>query len=218
MKAFIAIPAYDAKLTASCAQSLLKAGMVCANQGIELQPCFIHGGIFIDNARSLLVKKFLKTDCTHLFFIDADIGFESDAIAGMVLANHPIGVGVYPKRDDSRQFNTVIHEPQQFKNGWIRLDRAATGFMCIRRDVLEIMSQHAPVCDLNQGGKTPMVFHVRHDEVFVGEDYAFCDDYNALLQKGVFSEPIWAYPDINFDHDGVLGNLHKTLSSDSIPP
>ena len=128
------------------------------------------------------------------------------------MANHPIGVGVYPKRDiDELLFNAIVHEPQELKNGWLRLDRAATGFMCIRRDVLEIMSARAPVCDLNQGGLTPMVFHVRHDKTFVGEDYAFCDDYNALLEEGVFDEPIWAYPDINFDHDGVLGNLHKRL-------
>ena len=215
MKVFIAIPSYDAKLTASCAQSLLKAAAHCAKQGIELVPCFIHGGIFIDNARSLLVKKFLSTDCTHLFFIDADIGFESDALAGFVLANNPISAGVYPKRDSKNLlFNAQVQEPQELKEGWLRLKRAATGFMCIRRDVLEVMSERAPVTDLNQGGLTPMVFHVRHDGKFIGEDYCFCDDYNELMELGLFDQPIWAYTDINFDHDGVLGNLHQRLIED----
>jgi len=227
MKVFIAIPAYDAKLDASCAQSLLRAGYYCAKNDIELEPRFIHGGIFIDNARSLLVKEFLDTDYTHLFFIDADIGFEPDALAGLVLANNPVSVGVYPRRDPDvlagakvSVYNAIFHDPEEFNNGCLRVDRAATGFMCIRRDVLEVMSERASVTNLDisrfskYGGPTPMVFHVKHGKKFVGEDYCFCDDYNKLHEEGVFDQPIWAYPDINFDHAGILGNLHKALMED----
>ena len=58
-----------------------------------------------------------------------------------------------------------------------------------------------------------MVFHFNYNGgKFVGEDYSFCDDYNQLYEEGVFDEPIWAYPDINFDHDGFVGNLHKSLT------
>ena len=224
MKAFIAIPAYDAKLNASCAQSLLRAAYYCAKHDIELVPRFIHGGIFIDNARSLLVKEFLKTDCTHLFFIDADIGFEADALAGLVLADNPISVGVYPRRDpdvlaggEVTAYNVGFHGVEEVVDGWLRVKRAATGFMCIRRDVLEVMSERAPVTKLAEsqfskyGGPTPMVFHVKHGERFIGEDYCFCDDYNELYEEGVFDQPIWAFPDINFDHDGIVGNLHEFL-------
>ena len=189
----------------------MKAAYHCAKEGIELETVFIHGGIFIDNARSLLVKRFLKTDCTHLFFIDADLGFESDALAGLILADNPISVGVYPKRDmDKTMFNCTVHEPQEYRDGWLRLDRAATGFMCIRRDVLVEMSKDAWKCDLGQGGITPMVFYTQHGNTFVGEDYSFCADYDAHFM-GVFKEPIWAFTDITFDHDGHLGNLHETL-------
>ena len=224
MKAFIAVPAYDAKLNASCAQSLLRAAYHCAKHDIELYPKFIHGGIFIDNARSLLVKEFLTTDCTHLFFIDADIGFEPDALAGLILADNPISVGVYPRRDPDvlagakvTAYNANFHDPETVVNGWLRVDRAATGFMCIRRDVLEVMSDRAPVTKLAEskfskfGGPTPMVFHVKHGERFIGEDYCFCDDYNALYNEGLFDQPIWAFPDINFDHAGIFGNLHESL-------
>ena len=228
MKVFVAVPSYDAKLNSSCAQSLLKAAYHCAKQDIELQPSFIHGGIFIDNARSLMVKEFLTTDCTHFFFIDADIGFESDALAGLVLADNPISLGVYPRRDpdggEVSAYNANFHFPEEVSNGWIRVDRAATGFMCIRRDVLEVMSEKAPITKLavstlsKYGGPTPMVFHVRHDGTFIGEDYCFCDDYNELYKEGVFDQPIWAYPDINFDHDGILGNLHESLLENNEVP
>ena len=226
MKAFVAIPAYDAKLTASCAQSLLKAAYYCAQHDIELEPRFIHGGIFIDNARSLLVKEFLKTDCTHMFFIDADIGFEADALAGLIMAGNPISVGIYPRRDpdvlagaEVTAYNVCFHDPDNVivKDGWTEVKRAATGFMCIRRDVLEVMSEKASVTKLAEskfskyGGPTPMVFHVKHGERFIGEDYCFCDDYNELHGKGVFDQPIRAFTDINFDHDGIIGNLHDSL-------
>jgi hypothetical protein len=207
MKVFVAVPSYDAKINASCAQSLFRAAYHCAQADIELYPHFIHGGIFIDHVRSLIVRRFLETDCTHLFFIDADLGFESDALAGLVLADLPVTAGIYPKRTDGHKFNAKVHEPQEVKNGWLRMDRVATGFLCIQRKVLEEMSRKAPVITLGNDGEVPMVFHFDYEgDRFVGEDYAFCDDYNKQ-----FSEPIWAYPDINFDHDGFTGNLHESL-------
>ena len=217
MKVFVAVPSYDAKLTASCAQSLFKAAHNCALHGIELHPHFIHGGIFIDHVRSLIVQRFLETDCTHLFFIDADIGFESDALAGLVMSGFPVSAGIYTKRateDDlsgKTLFNAKVHEPQERVRDWLRMDCVATGFMCIERRVLEIMSGFAKTIILDK--EVPMVFHFSTDNGrFVGEDYSFCNDYNKLYEEKVFNEPIWAYPDINFDHDGFLGNLHESLS------
>ena len=145
MKAYLAIPSYDAKITSSCAQSLVKAAVICANAGIEIQPFFTQGGIFIDHVRSLVVRKFLETDCTHLFFIDADLGFESDAIAGLMLSGFPVTAGIYTKRSKDLLFNGTAHEPQELKDGWLRMKRVATGFLCIERSVLEEMSKRAQI-------------------------------------------------------------------------
>jgi hypothetical protein len=207
MKVFVAIPSYDAKVNASCAQSLFKAAYHCAKHDIEIEPHFIHGGIFIDHVRSLIVRRFLETDCTHLFFIDADIGFESDALARLVMSNLPVTAGIYVKRTDGKKFNAKVHEPLELKEDWIRMDRVATGFLCIKRYVLEEMYAKAQPVNLGGDGDVRMVFHFNYkDGKFAGEDYSFCDDYNEM-----FDEPIWAYPDINFDHDGFLGNLHESL-------
>ena len=213
MKVFLAIPSYDGKATLSCAQSLFKAAYHCAEHGIEVHPHFVRGGIFIDHARSLLVQTFLETDCTHLFFIDADIGFESHALAGLVGSGLPVTAGIYLKRTGERKsFNAKMHEPQEFRDGWIRMDRVATGFLCIQREVLEELTKRAETILLGEKS-VPMVFHFgSKDGRFVGEDYAFCDDYNQLHEEGVFDEPIWAYPDIRFDHDGFIGNLHESLT------
>ena len=212
MKVFVAIPSYDEKVTSSCAQSLMKSAYYCAQHDIELYPYFVRGGIFIDHVRSLMVRRFLQTDCTHLFFIDADLGFESSALAGLVLSGFPFSAGVYTRKDPHKSFNAAIHEPQQQSNGWLRMKRVATGFMCLQRRVLEVMSERAETVNLGNDGEVQMVFHLIYATgKFIGEDYCFCDDYTRLYEEGVFSEPIWAYPDINFDHDGFHGNLHQSL-------
>jgi hypothetical protein len=103
------------------------------------------------------------------------------------------------------------YEPQEFKGPWMRVNRVATGFMCLERRVLEEMTSRVHLCKINDRGDVPMVFRTQLEDRFIGEDYCFCDDYKELYEKGVFDEPIWVYPDITFNHDGYVGNLHESL-------
>ena len=210
MKVFVATPVRDG-VTAEYAQSLFNAGLSCAKRDIEVVPHIIRNSCFIDIARSVLVKNFLDTDCTHLFFVDSDIGFESKAMAGLVEAGVPFCAGVYRKREPEVCFAVKTHEPQEFKGPWLRVNKVATGFMCLERHVLEEMSSRVHSCKIKNLGSIPMVFTTRTDKVFVSEDYCFCDDYNHLYEEGVFEQPIWIYPDITFNHDGFVGNFHKYL-------
>jgi len=222
MKVFVATPLYDS-VTAEYAQSLFMAGLDCKERGIEVVPAIVRNSCFVDIARSVLVKKFLDTDCTHLLFIDSDIGYESHAIAGLVQAGVPFCAGVYRKREPKKRFAAQIYEPQEFKGPWIRAKRVATGFMCLERHVLEEMSSRVHTCKVATNGEIPMLFRTEtcpvqldgNVGVFVGEDYCFCDDYNKLYEEGVFKEPIWIYPDITFNHDGYVGNLHESLENES---
>lgn len=212
MKVFIATPIRD-YVTAEYAQSLFYAGLDCRQRGIEIVPHIIRNSCFIDIARNVLVRDFLKTDCTHLFFIDSDIGYESHAVAGLVQARVPFCAAVYRKRRQDSDFIAVVHEPQELKGPWLRADRVATGFMCLERQVLEEMSARVHSCEVSSNGLIPIVFRNSTDKVFVGEDYCFCDDYTKLFEEGVFDEPIWIYPDITLNHDGYVGNLHESLLS-----
>lgn len=214
MKVFIGTPVRD-EVTVEFAQSLFYADRDCRERGIELVPQTLRNSCFIDVARSVLVKMFLETDCTHLFFIDSDIGFESHAISGLVEAGVPFAAGVYRKREEDVSFNAQVHEPQELKGPWLRCDRVATGFMCLERRVLEEMSRRVPVCKVSQNGDVPMVFRTNTVGTFIGEDYLFCDDYNICRSEGYFDQPIWVYPDITFNHDGYVGNLHESLERGS---
>ena len=213
MKVFVATPLRDT-VTAEYAQSLFYAGLDCASRGIEIVPAIVRNSCFVDIARSVLVKLFLDTDCTHLLFLDSDIGFESHALAGLVEAGVPFCAGVYRRREDDEKFNMQVHEPHEYMGPWLRVDRVATGFMCLERHVLEEMSKRVHSCKVARNGNIPMVFRTdtHTGKVFVGEDYCFCDDYTKLYEEGVFDQPIWVYPDITFNHDGHVGNLHESAS------
>lgn len=211
MKVFVATPVRDT-VTVEYAQSLFYAGLYCKERGIELIPRIARHSCFVDIARSTLAMEFLKTDCTHLFFVDSDIGFESHAISGLVEAGVPLCAGVYRKREPAVRFNAVVYEPQEFKGPWMRVKRAATGFMCIERRVIEEMSSRVHSCEVGRLGSVPMIFRTNNLGIFVGEDYCFCDDYTKLHEDGVFDQPIWVYPDITFNHDGYVGNLYDSLT------
>jgi hypothetical protein len=207
MKVFIATPVSH-NVTPSFASSILKAGLDCQSRDIEVHMNFLRNSCFIEIARSVLVKLFLESDCTHFFFIDADIGFESHALAGLVQSECQFTAGVYRKREPDLKFNVKFSDPVEYNGPWMRAERAATGFMCIHRHVLEKMSETALVIDVAKHGNVPMVFHTSFEGgKFTGEDYCFCDDYNEQFDEG-----IWVYPDITFDHDGYLGNLHESAS------
>jgi len=210
MKVFVATPVRDT-VTVEYAQSLYYAGLNCKELGIELIPNIARHSCFIEIARSSLVKNFLDTDCTHLFFIDSDLGFETHAVGGLVQAGVPFCAGVYRKREPKKRFNAQVHEPIEQRGPWLRVDRTATGFMCLERRVLEEMSTRVPSCKVGQTGIIPLVFRTGKEGIFVGEDYCFCDDYTKLYEEGVFEQPIWVYPDITFNHDGYVGNLHESL-------
>lgn len=215
MKVFVATPVRDG-VTAEYAQSLFYAGLDCQARGIEVVPRIVRHSCFIEIARSVFVKMFLETDCTHLLFLDSDIGFEAHALAGLVQAGVPLCAGVYRTREPKLRFNAKIYEPVEMRGPWMRVNRVATGFMCIERHVLEEMSSRVHSCKIGNNGDVPMVFRTdtspKGGAVFVGEDYCFCDDYTKLYEEGVFDQPIWVYPDITLDHDGYTANLHETLS------
>jgi len=213
-KVFIATPAYDGRVWNTYAQSMIVAAQECYRQHIEVCSSIPSNGAFIEVMRNILVKRFLETDCTHLMWVDADLGFPQAAIAGLVHAGLRVCAGVYPQREPETRF--VVKLPNDTANvvdGWLEVERCPGGFMCIEREVLEDMSCRAPVVDLKREGHVPMIYRTEmRDGEFIGEDTNFCDDYRAMREEVVFDRAIWVWPNLDFNHAGYTGNLHDFLS------
>jgi hypothetical protein len=176
-------------------------------------------GAFIELCRNIFVKIFLEdqTDCTHLFFVDADLKFEARSFIGLLKAGLPICAGVYRRRQEPEDYPAKwTPHPDGgglwVEDNWVMHDRVPTGFLCISRSVIEEMAADAPKVEIHgQKGLVPWVFATRltKDDPprFMGEDFAFCDDYRAKYNKPI---PVWT--DMDFVHAGYKCNYADYLS------
>jgi hypothetical protein len=66
--------------------------------GIEVRFSFLFNESLIQRARNYIVDEFLRSDCSHLMFIDADIGFNPMDIIAMLALDKDIIGAPYPKK------------------------------------------------------------------------------------------------------------------------
>ncbi len=76
---------------------------ICAKHDIKLVTYFLFNESLIPRARAYCCDEFMRSDCTHMMFIDSDIGFQSqDVLALLALASedseYDVLTGPYPKK------------------------------------------------------------------------------------------------------------------------
>jgi hypothetical protein len=218
--AYIATPAYDGKVDVDYAISVAEASFCSPLFQVQISCSMMGNGAFIDLARNIFVKQFIEdeTECTHLFFIDSDLKFPANAFIGLIRAGMPICAGVYRRRQDDESYPVryakapsggLLVEQDSLGLDWIMAERVPTGFLCIRRDVVEEMAKDARQLVIHgQEGTVPELFYtyINDDDRFIGEDFAFCDDYRKKYNK-----KIHVFPNIDFVHGGFECNLNDYL-------
>jgi hypothetical protein len=165
----IATPMYGGLCNGSYTVGLLTAVMVFSQRGIAMQYAHMMNESLITRARNSLAKDFLASECTHLMFIDADIGFNPGDIPPMIDADKDIICGIYPKKeinwiDVSKAVNAGV-PPQQLHHYTgafvvnlvgdaktaegamyepLEIANGGTGFMLIKREVFEGLIGRVP--------------------------------------------------------------------------
>src|SRR5258708_14207063 len=151
--------------------SLLNLTRVLAGNGIAFDVRTVTDSL-ITRARNHIANEFLREDgFTHLLFIEADLGFDANAVLRYLAFAKDLVCGVYPlKRLDiaglrastaatdaaaeaaSYLYSSTISigDDNQPENGFLRTDYGATGFMLIARGVLTRLREAYP--DLRYGG------------------------------------------------------------------
>ncbi len=214
---YVATPAYDGKVHSEFALSLAQGMQAATICGINVTAAIMGNGAFIDLARNCFVQKFLQTDCTHLFFIDSDLEFEPYAFVKIAASGHPIAAGMYRRRQEPEDYpcRWVEHPTEGglwVEQDWLMCDRVPTGFLCIERSVIEAMVKDAIILNLPGATEknTPRLFYtyINGDNAFVGEDFAFCEDY-----KKKYGKPIHVWPDFNMKHGGLKCNFYRWLET-----
>ena len=102
-KLFLATPMYGGMCAGMYARSVADLSALCTHHGVQLQMYFLFNESLITRARNYCVDEFMRSDATHMIFIDADIGFNAqDVIALLALQvqneQYDIIGGPYPKK------------------------------------------------------------------------------------------------------------------------
>lgn len=175
-----ATPCYGGMVTAqhhrSCIllqEELTKAGL--ANDWlIGWNESLVHRG------RMEMAATFLRSKHSHLFWIDADIEFEPGDVSALWNLEADIAVGVYAMKKREAQWfaawkdGKLVKDLDQF-TGPIDVDYAGTGFMLIKREVLETLAATVPSWEGAKGNRVPALFMTPiHNDGLESEDYHFC--------------------------------------------
>ena len=208
-KLFVALPAYDFKVSLKLAVSLARLAQQLPQHGVDMSIGSICGCSVVSRARNLLVKDFLESNCTDLMFIDADINFEpEDVLRLMAWASDPkMGIvgGVPRTRKTNKVYIAQLDQDEEGltmnRMGLVRAKRIATAFMMVRREVFERLVNENPqwnYYDHSSDRNLNAVFDfLVTEEGYMGEDYLFCDRARAIGYE------VWIDPTIKLGHMGV---------------
>ncbi len=205
----IGTPCYGGNTTHYYTSSVLNLQQACRQRGIALSFKFLGNDSLITRARNLIVSQFLDDpSATHLLFIDADLGFAPDQVFALLDFDHDVAGAVYPMKrlnwaaiaDQARagapnlkssalDYVLDFLDPGNItmNHGFARVRHIGTGFLMIRRVVIERMTAHYPQLKFNgtdlganselNSPNTYALFDTMicpDTGVYLSEDYAFC--------------------------------------------
>ena len=192
----------------------MKLQRLCAAKGIQLMLDTTENESLITRARNISIARFLyKTQCDFFVFIDADIHFDPNSIVRLIESGHDVSVACYPKKvimwdqaehavktGDQRNLERLAsslvlnfkYERSQVVNGFTEVLDGPTGFMCIKRDVIQKMYDHYTdlMCKNDHQNKDLddycAIFDCMIDpdnRRYLSEDYAFCRRWQLMGGK-----------------------------------
>lgn len=199
--------------------------------GIPWSIVAIRNESLIQRARHHVLAAFLASNCDRLIFIDADIGFTADQVLRLLAHDRDLVAGMYRKKSLEREEyacnllvnpdGTVRQDPE---TGALLARHLATGFMCIKRGMVERMVAAFPHLRYRLHGDARRAFGVEYahalmdcfiDPVtldYYSEDYAFCERWRALGGE------CWADPGLILEHWGTVCMTGDPMAHLMTPP
>ena len=224
---------YGGQCTGFYAQSLIQLNNLIKNSGNDCIMSFMFNESLITRARNALAHNFLKTDCSHLMFIDADIRFNPADIPPMIEADKDIICGVYPKKEINWHgvkaalergvsVDELKHHTGSFVvnlveysgsvtvpiNQPVEIWNGGTGFMLIKREVFEQLADKVPsyindVTDLSGSIKADEIKEYFATSIEDGTRRLLSEDYHFCNVWRQNGGKVWAAPWAQLSHIGT---------------
>jgi hypothetical protein len=235
-KIFIAIPSSDNKIFSKCTQSLLNLCKYLDDHKILYSTNFYYGSL-IPRIRNEIVSEFLKTNSSHLLFIDSDLYNYERYFDILFKKNVEVCGCTYPLKsynadliskniqnkkinlfDSASLFNINLFNnniPENINNidsdGFLKVKHLPTGFLLIKDTTfLKLKNKVKKYLD-SSNQWIYNYFDVRiYKDRYLSEDYSFsqlCVDNN--INNYCYMESYIGHIGIN----NYKGNIRKVLSN-----
>lgn len=204
-KVMIGMPVGSGSVPWPTAMSLMSTVRACDKAGVPVRVEAPVGCSVVQWARSVVADAFLKSDCSHLFWVDADIVFTPNdffRILGFGAVLDVVGA-TYPfKKDPPGYLINLAGEPGKVEVnalGCVKVKSMGLGFTLMKRAVVERVAASKPrVNDRLNGVEYADIFRVDRTKQGGprGEDVAFFTDVRG------FGYDVWLDPSVNVGHVG----------------
>jgi hypothetical protein len=223
---FLATPCYGGLLTDQYFLSMFRLSQILIKYGIPFRITTLRNESLIPRARNILSAMFMESTATHLFFIDADIEFQPEAVLRALAFDKDLIVGAYPKKTlpinyaINFKFQDMEKKQIRVENGLIELLDASTGFFCVKREVFDKMREAYPELhyrnDSNLDPKYEKYCYAFFDTMldpvtrrYLSEDYCFVRYWQQLGGE------VWLDPNTKLNHVGSYtfeGDVSKIIN------
>lgn len=215
-KVLVGTPCYGGLCFCGYVASLIQSKEYLRTKNIQLETCFLTNESLIPRGRNTIVAKFMNDPSfTHLLFIDADITWKPGTIERLLNHDKDIIGAAYPKKGyewkkllkvtdqitepwdakkeaiiKAKMMNYTVNfsENRQVVNGLLPLKHIGTGYMLIKREVMEKMMAAYPHLkyddDINilSASENKWLYALfdciiskeTHKTHYLSEDYTFC--------------------------------------------
>lgn len=221
-------PSGDSKYDREYVRAFHNSACVLIECGAKVDWAEFPGCADLALARAKLFGNFLRSDHTHMIFIDSDQGWEPNDVVRLLLTEKDFVGAAGPKKTAKLEFatnniddesNLIPHE--QDPKGLVSCTEVGMAFMLISKYCANMMADSYP--DLAFNGDGGVTEHALFDSFAVGtapkrrrlsEDFAFCHRWRKIGGK------IWLLPDVHLTHAGRAvweGALITALTGQAIP-
>ena len=227
----VATPMYGGMCTGHYVMGMLLTMQKMRELNIPIFWGHLMNESLITRARNELVRVFLENGHDYLLFVDADISFDGEAVAQLLLADEDIVCGIYPKKEvnwDSVNhaaakgetdlashagafvFNMVgTSDATTNEKGIFEVRHGGTGFMLIKRGVFDHLKPHVPTYrtssfkDPDTGEYVKPLTHEFFATSIDAGGALLSEDYHFCELFNKHGGKIYAHPFIKLEHVGT---------------
>lgn len=169
---FIATPVHDARIHGVYARGVLSA--THSFEGCDWQ---LVNGTSLMRQRDALVAAFMMGTCSHLLWVDSDMGWSADDARKLHETGEDFVGGTYCRKGPNKPL--TAHLLPERKGDLIAATHVGTGFLLVSRAAIEKMLAAYAADTYESGGKRFTSLFLQ-DVTEGTEDLAFCRRWRAI--------------------------------------